>query len=157
MPSVPQQKIATDIQTSGYSILTVFDPEGQLPWFGYTIGLYETAHRPEVIMIGLTQERLLGFLHLIARNLLAGASYEAGATTTELTASNKPCFFGLVDPVHYDEYVGQASVYYAGQPFPVLQCVWCDTQGRFPWQEGFEERFREHQPLLFDPVAAGYI
>jgi Domain of unknown function (DUF4262) len=156
MPSVPQQKIAADIATAGFSILTVFDPEGQLPTFGYTVGLHRTAQHPEVIMIGLTQQRLLHFLDLIGRTVLAGARYEAGSTTTELTADGSPCFFGVADLQHYEEYLGQAIEYYAGQPFPALQCLWGDTQRRFPWQAGFEERFRAVQPVLFDPVASGY-
>lgn len=157
MPSGPQQKIAADISTDGFSKLLVFDPEGQEPDFGYTVGLYQTAGHPEVLMTGLTQPILRRFLDLISRSVLSGTRFDAGSTSTELMASRLPCYFAPIDPRHYDEYLGQAVVYYGDRSFPALQCVWCDTQGRFPWQAGFEERFRAMQPLLFDPTTSGNV
>jgi hypothetical protein len=34
------------------------------------------------------------------------------------------------------------------QPFPAMQLVWPDEQGRFPWESGYDERFFKLQRLL---------
>jgi hypothetical protein len=31
---------------------------------------------------------------------------------------------------------------------PANQLVWPDMEGRFPWQDGFDERYRDQQVLL---------
>jgi hypothetical protein len=152
MPSGPQQKIAADIATDGFSMLLVFDPEGQEPDFGYTVGLHQTAGHPEVLMTGLPHAMLQRLLDLIGRAALSGTRFDAGCISTALTTSGLPCYFATIDPRHYKEYLGQAVDYYGDQSFPALQCVWCDRQGRFPWQAGYEEQYRAMQPLLFDPT-----
>jgi uncharacterized protein DUF4262 len=34
------------------------------------------------------------------------------------------------------------------RPFPCLQLVWPDSDGRFPWQAGFDASLKKYQPLL---------
>ena len=151
-----QQKIISDIQEHGFSMITVGDPDEQLPMFGYTIGLYHTRRLPEVFMIGLSQQLLMQLLNLIAQNMVSGTTYEAGQITTDLIKNGIPCFFGTVASTYYDEYVGQAMNYYAEESFPLLQCVWSDKQQRFPWQPETEAWFRTRQPLLFNPASYGF-
>ena len=62
------------------------------------------------------------------------------------------CAFRAVAKKQYKEYLGFARWYYKGNDFPVLQCVWPDKQHRFPWDDGFEERFRSRQPLLIEDL-----
>ncbi len=60
-------------------------------------------------------------------------------------------YFGRVEKQHYDEHFGQAQIYHGSDDeFEVLQLVWPDSTGKFPWQEGFEEKLRKAQPLLFE-------
>ena len=150
-----QQKIVSDIQTHGFSMLTVFDPDAQLPMFGYTIGLYHTQRLPEIIIIGLPQQTTMRLLDLIAQSMLSGTTYEAGQLTTNLLKNDFPCFFGPVASRYYEDYVNQAMYYYGAEAFPLLQCVWSDKQGQFPWLPEAEAWFRTRQPLLFDPTSAG--
>jgi Domain of unknown function (DUF4262) len=151
-----QQKITSDIQEHGFSMITVGAQDDQLPMFGYTIGLYHTRRLPEIFMIGLSQRSLMQFLDLIAQNMLSGTIYEAGQITTDLIKNDFPCFFATIAPTFYDEYVGQAINYYAEAAFPLLQCVWSDKQRRFPWQPETEAWFQAQQPLLFDPASHGF-
>ena len=50
----------------------------------------------------------------------------------------------------YNEYLGYANWFYADlpAPYPALQMVWPDPNGVFPWQPGYDARFRRAQPLL---------
>lgn len=147
-------QISSEIEAHGFFIMGVFDPEGKQPPWAYTIGLHHTNPAlSDAIVIGLSFPQLEGTLRVIAHKMLEeGMVFEAGQTRTDLTESAYPCFFGAVDPTHYEDYVGQGINYYAEQSFPLLQCVWSDSQKQFPWQQGFEEKFRSLQPLLFDPA-----
>lgn len=46
-----------------------------------------------------------------------------------------------------EEFTIQAAHYY-GRDVDVLQIVLPDTKGRFPWDEGYEERFRAAQEAM---------
>lgn len=147
-----ESRISSDVEEHGFFVMGVFDPEGQLPLWGYTIGLHHTNPSfSEIIVIGLPMQSIEGMLRTIANKMLKEQEvFEAGQTRWDLTVGGYPCFFAPVDQGYYEEYVGQGINYYARQPFPLLQCVWCDTQKLFPWQSGFQEEFRAQQPLLFD-------
>jgi uncharacterized protein DUF4262 len=148
-----ESQISAAVQADGFFIMGVFDPRGDKPAWAYTIGLHHTNPAlADVIVIGLSVSQLEQILRVAADNLLRGVIFEAGRVYTDLTEGDYPCFFGAVDPSSYDAYVGQGINYYAGQPFPLLQLVWPDSQKLFPWQSGFEEKFRAQQPLLFDPA-----
>ncbi len=42
------------------------------------------------------------------------------------------------------------SWFYNRQTFPLLQCVWPDTTGVWPWEDAASDEFRGKQPLLSD-------
>jgi hypothetical protein len=104
----------------------------------------------DLLMLGLDGDRLGRFVSSVARSALAGTRYEAGQTSADFTANGLPFFFAPVGAEYYDDYLGWAINFYARQSFPVLQVVWPDEASRFPWQPGFDERFRAKPPLLFE-------
>ena len=146
-----EAKINGDVQEYGFFVMVVVDPARAQPPFAYTIGLHHTNPALcDLLMLGLDAERLWHFVADIARGALADKRCEAGQTSAEFTANGLPFFFAPVGAEYYDDYLGWASNFYARRPFPVLQVVWPDEAGRFPWQSGFDERFRAQQPLLFE-------
>ena len=146
-----EAKINGDVQEYGFFVMVVFDPTRAKPPFAYTIGLHHTNPALcDLLMLGLDGERLRSFVSAIARHGLGGSRYEAGQTYADFTANGLPFFFAPVGAEHYDDYLGWAINYYARQSFPVLQVVWPDEASRFPWQPGFDERFRAKPPLLFE-------
>jgi Domain of unknown function (DUF4262) len=151
-----EEKINGDVHHDGYSIMSVFDPAGVKPPYTYTIGLHHT--NPDLfdlVMIGLDVPRLRSFISHIAAGLLAGTSYTVGQAYPDIVEDDFPLFFARVEEAFYEQYLGWAIHYYAGQPFPAVQVVWPDAAARFPWQSGFDERFRTGQPLLFHPANDG--
>lgn len=84
-----------------------------------------------------------------------GQEFLPGKRYRNLTDSNLPTCFGEVEERHYDDHFGPAMAFHQEQRFPVLQVVWSDTRGKFPWEDGFERRFIGKQSLLFDPQ--GYL
>lgn len=172
-----QRHIRESITLQGFAIrhVTSF---GRHPEFSYTVGLYTPGStKPELFISGLSRTTRvywllhLGFLiqgppSLAAQQRLAKAQgvpreslvfpqggyvFQPGVCYTNLAENGLPTCFGEVEPCYYHDYFGQAIVFHGTQTFPVLQMVWSDTQGCFPFEQHFERRFQGKQRLLFDP------
>lgn len=61
---------------------------------------------------------------------------------------NSRAEFLPVDFRNIEDYFGAALNYYQHNNFSALQLVWTDRNDKFPWENGFEERFIHDQPLL---------
>lgn len=53
-----------------------------------------------------------------------------------------------VDDAERKKHATWADWFYDRQTFPLLQCVWPNTQGIWPWQEAADDEFKSMQPLL---------
>lgn len=141
-------KIWTDIQKHGFSIMGVVGDE-DTPHCTYTIGLAPSM--PELIIFGLRPDHVTPLFHIVVEmSKNKGIRFDSGKTYEDIN-ERFPLYFHQVNRSRYEQYVGVAIRYHNTRNFPLLQVVWPDTQGVFPWQAGFEERFRKDQPLLFKP------
>ena len=117
----------------------------------YTIGLMSGFNHPEILIHGLPAIHAHGFMNLIVAKLKAGEKFETGKRYAHLT-QNFDTMFIEVHPANHDEWMGMGKTINTeilGVPQRAIQLVWTDTKGKFPWEPGFEERFRDKQ-LLFD-------
>lgn len=114
------------------------------PGWSYTVGVYDTCGKPEVITVGLTDETAHHLLNEAAQRLRNDVPLEIGRHNEMIDAVG--CEFRLVDPKWVKQLMGWATWYYDGNDFPVLQAVYPDLQNKFPEDAGFDEAFR--QPLL---------
>ncbi|MBK1715373.1 hypothetical protein CKO43_21700 [Rubrivivax gelatinosus] len=48
-------KTRDDVAKHGCGVMHVFDPEGELPPFAYSIGIQRETGAPEVVVVGLKQ------------------------------------------------------------------------------------------------------
>lgn len=142
------KQVHEDINTYGWHVVKVFDPNGELPNFAYSIGAYHSYQQPEVIMFGLD----LDDLHAIINDIVG--AMKSGKTIT----TNKPyeefldgyaCTFRPVINKHYDEHFGYALWYYKNSDFPALQCFWPDRNGLYPWDRNCNPAVTQLQPLLY--------
>ncbi len=117
------------------------------PGFCFTTGFWVSAGFPEIMLFSLGEETAHDLLWDLYRDVKAGAPPPIGAPTPGLVGNCEAALIP-VDVRHYDEYLGWSRWFYGGDAFPCLQLVWPDTQDRFPWQLGFEERFVGLQPVL---------
>ncbi len=139
-------KIKSDIKKYGVHIVHVLDEDDD-PNFSYTIGLYEVYKKPEIIMIGQSQE-----LHQVILNNMA-YDYKEGRTLIngnleENILDDYKCMIVEVDKKHYDEYLGIAIDYYKGNNFPVMQIIWPTQSGMFPYDKEAPDGFKKWQPVL---------
>lgn len=145
-------KIWADIQTYGFSALGVIGDQGT-PHCMYTIGLFPDI-MAELILFGLRPDQATHVFHLIVNRRKAGTVFSSGHMY-EGIAQDYPLYFHQVEREHYPRYVVAALRWHQDtREFPLLQVVWPDPAKRFPWQPGFEERFKADQPLLFRPDAS---
>lgn len=134
------------VAEGGWLVMGVGGSETE-PGFCYTIGLHSLG-LPEVIIMGLPPtngQTLLNDVGFMMKE--QGGPVEFGKSYDEF--ANLPTQFVEVDEQYIKEYMCQAGFYYGeSTPLKAIQMVWPDTQGKFPWDMEFEERFRAVQPIL---------
>jgi len=130
----------------GWFVMKVFTTDSE-PAFAYSLGLYERFKHPEIILFGLDLDVMHRLINDAAEQIRQGERYEVGRRYDDLLAGYG-CEFRQVDSKHCRRLLTYAFWYYKGSAFPALQLIWPDPEGRFPWDAGFEERFRSFQPNL---------
>lgn len=119
------------------------------PGYVFSIGLYLNYGHAELIMFGLAGNDAAGVINAVRDRAAAGRSYAAGDVCDDLPLDRKVCFVEV--PLSaYQAYLGTAIWFYAKlpRPFPCLQIVWPDQDGRFPWETGCDAQLKIHQPVL---------
>jgi len=140
------RKVLADIDQIGWTVIGVeADDEG--PGFAFSVGLFHTLEHPEVFIMGLHTQTAHRIINHIGEAIRAGERFKAGQQYQEIIAGFSIVFTEM-DRRHYREYLGYAGWFYRGPNFPVLQCVWPDKQGVFPWQPGYDSRFFQLQRVL---------
>lgn len=147
-----QVQIRHNVATHGCHVMAVFPTKEHpgVPW-AYSIGIPTTfPGAAEVIIAGLDPDTAHVIINTVVAAMRKGKTF-ADRQKARGIVKKQPLAFRKVAERYYDDYVGQGQIYHQSDSnWPLLQIIWPDTQGRFPWQEGFEERFRAQQPLLFD-------
>ena len=142
-----EQKLLNDIQSYGWHAVMIHTDE-QGPGWGFTVGFFHSYRHPEIVITGLKPDVTHQFFRLFSVPIIAGKPYKAGDRVTDI--ASYPFTFVSVPACFYRDYLGFAMWFYKGTEFPVLQVVWPDKAGRFPWDSDYDTRYR--QPLLFDAL-----
>jgi hypothetical protein len=131
------------IEEFGCSVVSVKRANYGLGW-SYTIGIFDTCAKPELITVGLPPETAHFALNEAAKLMRAGADLTKGRHRD--LVGEVDCEFRPVDPKWITQLMGWATWYYNGTDFPVLQAVYPDLQNRFPEDSEFDKGFE--QPLM---------
>lgn len=101
------------------------------------------------MVYGLDQNNAGNIINSVLEQIKEGRVFEAGKEYDGILR-DLTVYFGRVEKRYYNDHFGQAQMYHGSEAgFEVWQLVWPDTFGKFPWQQGFEEKFSKAQPLLF--------
>ncbi|HEV7650524.1 MAG TPA: DUF4262 domain-containing protein [Actinophytocola sp.] len=139
--------MAWQVQEHGWSVVAVA-PEDELPGWAYTVGLRHTLGAPEVCMFGLRGRDMHVWLNAIGQQVRAGQPLRADEARHGVLDG----FPLTVRPVHPSwDLFELAPDFYRGAAPPMMQLIWPDRHGVFPWQAGAGERCRAHQPWLWLP------
>ncbi len=140
------RKLLQTLEEWGWFVIKV-GASDSLPAFAYSLGLYERFKHPEIVLFGLDFEIMHRLINDAGKRIRQGQTYEDRHRYNDLLDGHE-CEFRRVDPRRYDGLLNYAVWYYRSQPFPALQLVWPDSQGHFPGESGFDEKFTKVQPCL---------
>ncbi len=145
------RKLLADVRDHGWHIIGVEqDEEG--PGFAYSIGLHHNFGHPEIIVVGLRVEVMHGMINAAGEEARSGKKFghldESGDVLDGYNIA-----FRTVEKRHYPDYFGYAGWFYRGGDFPALQCVWPDSQHRYPWHREATPEFIRRQPVLSDDTS----
>ena len=131
------------IEEHGCSVLNVKRSQYGLGW-AYTIGVFDTCGKPEIITVGLPPETAHFSLNEAANLLRAGVDLTKSRHRD--IVGKVECEFRPVGRKWIEQLMGWAIWYYGGSEFPVLQAVYPDLENRFPENQQFDSQFE--QPLM---------
>jgi len=140
------RKFSEDIEKFGWSVVMIKETDYS-PAFAYTIGIWETHGKPEIIAFGLDTRSLHILVNQAADIYKAGDEIEMKKSYDDFFDDNNVQFIE-VDKDNIPDYFGYAIEYYGSKYFPAIQFVWTDNQNKFPWEIDFETSLFHKQPLL---------
>ena len=141
--SQDDERTISHIEEFGCSVVSVKRTQYGLGW-SYTIGVFDTIGKPEIITVGLSPETAHFALNRTTKLLRAGIDLTQGRHRDLI--GEVECEFRPIDRKWIKQLMGWAVWYYDGDDFPVLQAIYPDLENRFPEDEGFDARFE--QPLM---------
>ncbi|MBK6386584.1 MAG: DUF4262 domain-containing protein [Rhodoferax sp.] len=98
----------------------VFDTEGDLPPFAYSIGIQQETGAPEVVVIGLKRPMAHSVINEYNNRVREGERFEVGKYY-EGFLEGFEIYIGAVPPSVYSDYFGQNIDFYDGRDFQVLR------------------------------------
>ncbi len=141
-----EQRVIDDVQRHGWHIVCV-DEDEDGPAFAYSIGLFHTLKHPEIILFGLPIETMGSSINALGQAISSGAKFADGHESDQVL-EDYLCIFRTVPFEAYPEYLGFAKWFYQSETFPVLQCIWPDTEHRYPWHPDCPVEVQRRQPML---------
>jgi hypothetical protein len=115
--------------------------------FAYSTGLTDQLGIPELAIFGLPGDVMHGMINRMREFAEAGVQLAAGRRYREVIEKFEIAALA-VDRAHYRDHFGWSLWYYGHGDFEVLQLVWPDNDGVWPWEPGFAAALRAQQPLL---------
>ena len=142
------EMVIFDIRKCGCHLVGIL-PEENFPQYVFSIGLFVNFGQPEVVMFDPDGNRAAKRINDICRRAASGDRFFAGDKTTPFLKHHRACLVD-VPPEIYPQYFGYAMWFYRSlpDPFPCLQFVWPDHEGRLPWEAAADARFKAMQPVL---------
>jgi hypothetical protein len=141
-----EKKVLEDVARFGWHVIIV-PASNAGPAFAYTIGLFKSYGHPEIIIFGLSNDQMHALLNLVGQEVKVDRKYSANEFSPDFIEEYN-CAFLDFPKESYNDFLGYALWFYKGNEFPVLQFVWPDKNGKFPWNEDVEPEIKELQPIL---------
>ena len=119
------------------------------PALAHTVGLFRSFDHAELCVLGEPPGGAAGLVERLAQRVRAGARMEPGDVLDDSPLA-RPLALVPVSPRRHGDLMPLAVWYHGGARFPLLQVIWSDAAGRFPWERWSSRGVREEQPVLSD-------
>ncbi|MDC0747622.1 DUF4262 domain-containing protein [Polyangium mundeleinium] len=133
------RRLLNRVQAHGWHIIHVgrsVEDDSEGPDWSYSIGLFHTFGHPELIVVGLPWSTAEAVINDIGSRVRAGQRFDHGMIDSDVL-ENRDVRFVTMRTDAYRAHLGYAIWFYRGVEFPVLQVVWPDGVGRFPWDPAY--------------------
>ncbi|WP_259373768.1 DUF4262 domain-containing protein [Rubrivivax gelatinosus] len=141
-------KTRDDVAKHGCSVMHVFDSEGELPPFAYSIGIQQETGAPEVVVVVVLKQPIAHFVvNEYSKRVREGERFEVGCYYSGFL-EGFDVYSDVVPESAYGDCFGQSIGFYGGREFAVVQIIYPTTGGVWPWTEGAPESLRQWQSLL---------
>lgn len=145
------RKLVEDVRRHGWSVVGIRAEFAQPGW-AFTVGLWHTFGCTEVAMFGLNVRDMQDWLNLVGDEVRAGRPPRR-RERREGIIDGVPVVWAPVDSSWHELLFGWMIWFYRRPPLPVVQLVWPDRHGRFPWEDGSGAACRRDQPRASIPHA----
>ncbi|MGO9380297.1 MAG: DUF4262 domain-containing protein [Dissulfurispiraceae bacterium] len=132
-----------NIRTNGFGILYSF---AELPSFAYSAGIEENWCHPELIVFGLGYSSSTRLITETANLIRGGTSFTDQNGHYRIGDINVR--FLEVPNNSAKQYLRETTSYYREKKFRVLQLLWSDEQGFFPFDHQCSDEVKRIQPIL---------
>lgn len=140
--------IAAHIRERGWSVATIFEGDRDIgASFAYSIGLHETCGTPEIIITGQPGNVAATIINTLGESIHGTGPLPVNVPLSDLLEGDLKCVLKSTSPEAKNK-LGLARAYYSHWNFQLVQCVWPDRAGLFPWEPGCATLAAD-QPLLF--------
>ncbi len=143
-----ERRVREDIERFGWHVALV-PGEGETPGWAWTLGLFGRFSHPELAIFGMPLEDMHRVLNLLGLRVKRGLRFDDGSRVSGIFASYA-LTLRQVNERWVDPFFGNVAWHYQRGDVPLLQAVWPDAGGRFPWEPEFDPAWRREQPLLFE-------
>jgi hypothetical protein len=144
--SPDERQILEDVEQLGIHIAMAEDAERPFV-YAYTVGLWHRCGQPEVLVAGLPGKVAKELLDLVADEVFEERNFDAGSEADDLLAGFSARFVD-VPVAEIERLMPVATWAYASEPFPVVQLVYPDKHGNWPWAETALGGFVAAQPVF---------
>ncbi len=128
------EAVAAIIDLQGYAVEPVrADADAGRPAYAYTIGVEDLLGHPELLAVGLDGEFSSRLFAEFVDHLRSGGELPVSQPFVGMLGGELPCVLLPVDVQAHAEWFAGATDHYSYRPFRVLQLVYPDAAGRFPW------------------------
>ena len=145
------------IRRYGWVVIGVYaDVERSEPPMAYTVGLIENFGHPELIVFGLEMEVAHTALNTLVRRFVRPGGRVPLDEPLDRVFEGIPVMAKALIPAVAARYALNAErrARESSLPLSVVQIVWTDPKGRFPWDSAYDRSFDRMQPRLFELGAA---
>lgn len=137
------------VKEHGWQTTSVGADDNGDPAFSYTTGFWLTLEQPEVIVFDFPAKLSHDVFGQMIARAREGDHFAVGEPVKGIL-SNEVVYLLPVTRDARVEYLRSSEWFYKRAEFPVLQLVWADRAGRFPWDSNCEESLVRLQPNLWE-------
>ncbi|MFL6600745.1 MAG: DUF4262 domain-containing protein [Steroidobacteraceae bacterium] len=141
------------IRQYGWVVIGVYEHvERSEPPMAYTMGLVENFGHPELIIFGLPMEVSHKALNTLVRRFVRPGGHVPLGEPIDRVFERFPVAAKMLATEVAERYalMAERRARERSLPLSVVQIVWTDPEGRFPWESAYDRSFDGIQPRLFE-------